>query len=380
MKRQIKSIYIIEFIILLVSIFLIFIRNTSYKYVLSIIGLLWMFLTARLIYKKKRDTSFYRKQAFRIVISVLLFFYIVISILGLVIGFSKTFFSLNPYNWTQGLIPTLLITIMVEQIRFLLIRNNSGDKKGYYALLVILILFNVALSTNIFSINNFYRLFIFTCVTFMPIVAQEMLSNYMVKNYGFLPTISYKLIMNLYIYVLPIITNLGDYLYSAVGIIIPFTIYIVLNRYLKTDEDIRQKNKKIKGMNINIITIPTIVFLVIIIILVSGIFRYQMIAIASNSMVPVYERGDAIILKKVDANSIEIGDIIVFKRNMILVAHRVVKIKEESSKFYFYTKGDANNSVDSGITEGEAVIGVVKNVVKYIGYPTVWINELFGGD
>ena len=164
MKRQIKSIYIIEFVILLLSVILIFIRNTDYKYILSIIGFLWIFLSARLIYKKKRDTSFFRVQAFRIVVSVILFYYIIISLLGLVLGFSKTFFSLNPYKWIQGLIPVLLITIMVEQVRFLLVRNNSGDRKGYFALIVLLILFDVVLSTNLFTINNYYRLFLFMCV------------------------------------------------------------------------------------------------------------------------------------------------------------------------------------------------------------------------
>jgi len=300
--------------------------------------------------------------------------------MGLILGFTKTMFSLNPKKWIQGLIPMLLITIMVEQTRFILIKNNTSDKKGYIGITILLILFNVALSENIFAINNFYRLFIFTCVTFMPIIAKEMLSSYMVKNYGFLPTFTYKIIMNLYIYILPIMTDLGDYLYSAIGIIMPFTLYMILNKYLKPDEDIRQKNKKIKGLNINFIIIPVIIFLIVIIILVSGIFKFQMIAIASNSMVPVYERGDTIIFEKVDVEDIKIGDIVVFKRNMIIVAHRVVKIKEESSKKYFFTKGDANNSVDVGVVDENNMLGVVRRVVKYIGYPTVWINELFGGD
>lgn len=380
MKKKIKSIYIIEFIILLLVITLFFIRNLSYQYILSVIGFLWIFLISRLVYKKKKDTSFFRVQAFRIVVIVLLFFYILVSLMGLILGFGKTNFSLNPSKWIQGLIPVLLITIMMEQTRYILIRNNIGDKKGYYILTILYILFYVALSENVFALKGFYRLFIFLCTKLMPITAKEMLSNYIVKNYGFLPTITYKMVMNLYIYFLPIMTELGDCLYSALGIIIPFTIYMVLNKNLKPDEDIRQKNKRIKGMNVNLITIPIIIFLIIIIILVSGIFKYQMIAIASNSMVPVYERGDAIIFEKVDGKNIEIGDIVVFKRNTIIVAHRVVKIKEESSKRYFYTKGDANNAVDVGYVEEKDMMGVVRRVVKYIGYPTVWINELFGGD
>ena len=102
-----------------------------------------------------------------------------------------------------------------------------------------------------------------------------------------------------------------------------------------------------------------------------------MIAIASNSMVPIYERGDAIIFEKIDKHYLENDDIIVFKKNDILVAHRIVKTKEVSSKLYFYTKGDANNSVDVEMVSEDEVLGIVRRVVKYIGYPTVWINELF---
>ena len=152
---------------------------------------------------------------------------------------------------------------------------------------------------------------------------------------------------------------------------------MVLKKYIKTDEDIRKENQKLTGLNTGFITIPIIIVLLTIIILVSGIFGYKMIAIGSNSMTPVYEKGDAIIYEKVDTNDIEEGDIIVFEKNKILVSHRVIKIKEDFTKRYFYTKGDANNTPDNDYTNEEDVRGVVKRVVKYIGYPTVWINEMF---
>lgn len=186
--------------------------------------------------------------------------------------------------------------------------------------------------------------------------------------------------MNLYPYVFPIFTNLGDYLYSAIGILIPFTIYFILSKYIKTNEDIRKQEKKIMGINFGFITIPVIILLVILIILVSGIWKYQMIAIASNSMTPTFEKGDAVIFEKVGKEDIEEGDIIVFRKGNILVSHRVVNTKEISFKTYYITKGDANKSLDANPVSQDEVLGVVKRVVKYIGYPTVWINELFGGE
>jgi len=346
----------------------------------SIIVLGIILIVASREYKKKKDTNLFRGAAFRILTSVLIAFFIVIYLLGLLMGFNKTYFSLNPNSWMQGLIPVFIITVILERLKFILIKNNSEEKKNIYVITVLTILLNVAVFSNIYNIDNNYKLFIFVCVTLLPIIAQELLTSFIIYNYGLLPALTYKLVMNLYVYVLPITTNLGDYLYSAINIIMPFTIYYVLFKYLKTNEEIRKQKKKISRVNFNFITIPTIILLTIIIVLVSGIFRYQMVAIASNSMVPTFERGDAIILEKIDKQDIEEGDVVVFKRNEVLVAHRVVKTKDDSSKIYFYTKGDANASVDVGYRAEEDVIGIVRRVVKYIGYPTVLINELFGGE
>ena len=377
MKQEIKSIYKFESIILLLCILLFFIKSIIFKYVLSIIGLGIVLFIANLAYKKKRDTNFFRGSATRIMLAIVIFYYIIMFLLGLILGFSKTMFSLNPYKWVQGLIPTLIITIISERLRYLIIKNNPTEKKAIYLLTAVMMLFNILVITNIFTLTNYYVLFVFICVTALPIIAQELLSTYLVCNYGFKPVIVYKLIMNLYIYILPIMTNLGDYLQGAIGIIMPFTIYVVLVKYLKPKEENKRRKEKFLGINISFITIPAMICLIIIIVLVSGITKYQMIAIASNSMVPVYARGDAIIFERIDNKLLQDDDVIVFKKDNILVAHRIVNTKEVSSKLYFYTKGDANNTVDAELVSEEDVLGKVRRVVKYIGFPTVWLNELF---
>jgi len=377
MEKNLKSIYKFELIILLLITLLFFIQDDIYKYLLSIIGFGILLFVATLVYKKKKDTNFFRGSASRIVFAIIVFYFLIIYLLGLLVGFNKTLFSTSPSRWIQGLIPIAVITIITEKLRFILIKNNIAEKKGIYGITILMMLFNIFLRANVYGLTDPYLIFVLICTIIMPIIAQELLSTHMVLNYGYIPTVEYKLIMNLYIYILPIFPSLGDYLYSAVNIVIPFTIYVVLKKYIKPDEDIRKENQKLTGLNTGFIAIPIIIVLLIIILLVSGIFGYQMIAIASNSMTPVYEKGDAIIYEKVDTNDIEEGDIIVFEKNKILVSHRVIKIKEDSTKRYFYTKGDANNAPDNDYTNEEDVRGVVKRVVKYIGYPTVWINELF---
>ena len=101
-----------------------------------------------------------------------------------------------------------------------------------------------------------------------------------------------------------------------------------------------------------------------------GLFPYQPIAILSNSMNPTFKRGDVVIYKKEE--NIVPGDIIVFQYQNQIIVHRVVSINE-----YYVTKGDANNSVDYIKVQKEDIKGVYQFSLKYLGYPSIWLNELF---
>ena len=101
-----------------------------------------------------------------------------------------------------------------------------------------------------------------------------------------------------------------------------------------------------------------------------GLFSYQSIAILSNSMNPTFRRGDVVIYKK--EKEILPGDIIVFKYENQIIVHRVVSINEN-----YITKGDANNDIDYIKIEKEDIKGVYQFHIKYLGYPSIWLNEFF---
>ena len=132
----------------------------------------------------------------------------------------------------------------------------------------------------------------------------------------------------------------------------------------------------IKGLRRKYIYIPLIIFLTIIVLLVSGVGKYQLVAIGSGSMEPIIYRGDAIILKKISADNVKMGDILVYKHNGVIIAHRVVGLDRKN--MLFKTKGDNNNVVDNYDISADDVLGIVVYNVKYIGYPTIWLNEKFG--
>ena len=180
----------------------------------------------------------------------------------------------------------------------------------------------------------------------------------------------------MYELVMPIIPNLGYYLYASANILVCYIIYFIASKSI--DKASKAKDT-VKKSNVRILYVPIILFLIGVVLLVSGLFNYQMIAIGSGSMVPAYYRGDAIIYKKSDPETVEVGDILVFKKDNVVITHRITKIYDGEDSRIIKTKGDANESEDSFIVYDNEILGVVKCRVKYIGYPTLWLNELFRG-
>ncbi len=106
--------------------------------------------------------------------------------------------------------------------------------------------------------------------------------------------------------------------------------------------------------------------------------------VISGSMEPTYERGDVLVVKRIDVDAIEKGDIIVFDSPFggIPIVHRVHDIKVEEDARFFITKGDANPFPDPyyqptypGIPE-EHVVGEPFVKIPKIGMIQIWFRQL----
>ena len=376
MLEKLKNVYKVQLAMLCALTGLFFIGDLNYKNLIAIITFGVILIMSLSFFDNKKDNNYFRWSATKIVISVLICVYVVVLICGIYLGFSKTFFSLNIDNIFVGILPTFIITLMMEYLRFIIIKNNFTNKKAICITAVLMMTFNIVMEYDVQSITQIDKIFIYISTIILPMIAREILATYIVLNFGYLPTVVYKVIMNIYVYIIPMTTKLGDYLYSVVHLLIPFVIYYVLKRTLKVEERTKKERRKVESVTLRFVTIPTTILLIMLVILVSGITKYHLVAIASGSMYPSYQRGDAVIYEKIDSSLVRVGDILVFESGGSIVTHRVVKIREESNKLYFYTKGDANDTNDSKPVKQEEVRGVVRNVVKYIGYPTVMFSDL----
>ena len=166
----------------------------------------------------------------------------------------------------------------------------------------------------------------------------------------------------------------GYYISSIVGLLYPYFVYLVINKLVMYADHEKSPVIKKKMWYVNV---PLIICLMFVILLVSGVFKYQIMAIGSGSMEPVVYKGDAIIFEKFDGNEeISVGDIIVFRQSGKYITHRVVDINDYKNQVRYITKGDNNNNEDDYITTNEEVVGIVKMKIRYIGLPTIWFQEL----
>jgi len=88
----------------------------------------------------------------------------------------------------------------------------------------------------------------------------------------------------------------------------------------------------------------------------TNIFGYTYYSVATGSMKPVISPNDLIFVKI--TKNISKGDIITFKDNGSIVTHRLIDINNNK----YITKGDANNTSDTGISKSD-IIGKVVYVI-----------------
>lgn len=107
----------------------------------------------------------------------------------------------------------------------------------------------------------------------------------------------------------------------------------------------------------------------------SRLVGYQVFNVISGSMEPEYSVGDLIYVKDVNPNDIKVGTPITFVLNedLVVATHRVVEIDAENQ--HFYTKGDANETVDSTPVHFNNVIGVPKFSIPLLGYVSDFIQN-----
>lgn len=380
MTNSIKKIYYLELIMLGYVILLNIISKILNSNVLidTINVIFWIIIAIIILlkYRFPRDKDYSKGSTVRIVIIGLLSFLIFSYALGLITGYSRSIFNHSIIGIIKNIGPIILVIISQEYIRYIICKNSPKDFKPILILTVIYIVNSVFNEMIFYNFIDNESIFIFICGPVLTNISRHTIYSYLTYKVSLTPSIIMRISLEIYPYLLPFYPSLGNYIESILNVALPYAIYknisnIIVNNEISNDEKIHYKNAIRK-----IVLIPIAIFLIILVTLVSGLTKYKMIAIGSNSMKPIYARGDAIIYEKITNDKYaKIGEIIAFKRNETIMTHRIVSMNIKNNEIFYKTKGDANKNNDSFETSSKDVLGVVKWKTKYIGYPTIWITE-----
>jgi signal peptidase len=99
---------------------------------------------------------------------------------------------------------------------------------------------------------------------------------------------------------------------------------------------------------------------------------YNAYIIVSQSMTPAIKVNDAIIIKRLEAKDLKVGDVVTyFSENPeyygIMITHRILEKNEMNGKYSFVMKGDYNISQDPLTVSEEQVYGKVIMRIPKIG-------------
>lgn len=376
MKKNEKRVLLLETFTLLLLILNVFVKNILNDYTL-ILFLLTLFLVSILFIGFEKERTKEEKKIVKKIIFYTVSFLMMMYGLGLLSGFLITSYSLTIKSILKNSFSVILLIMIEELYRYNICKKGENNKYIIYISVIIFTLVDVSLVISNYNLNELSSFLKLTTLIVCPSVFKNIMLSDFSKKYGFKICIIYQLIMGLYVYVVPIFPNLNEYMESIVMSLLPIFILMLINMQFenKQPEDIRNKHiisKIFGGFLIIIITITICLF--------SNLFPWWIAIVGSGSMTPTINVGDAIIIDKVKESEIKklkVGDVIVFEINKSMYTHRIVNIDVKNNEYYISTKGDREgNVVDDWIVKNKDIIGIVKFKIPYIGYPTVWLNNL----
>ena len=101
---------------------------------------------------------------------------------------------------------------------------------------------------------------------------------------------------------------------------------------------------------------------------VPNIFGYKPFIVLSGSMETEIYKGDLVVVKNIDADKLQVNDIIAFRDDdNHVVTHRIKEIIDNNGSKEFITKGDNNNTEDVGTVLLEKVEGIYSFKINGLG-------------
>lgn len=376
MKKSEKKILTVEIILILTFIFNIFVLKNSNQYLIATVLAIALVLLYLMVGFEKDNLKLKRDLLMTTLIYVISY-YILTYILGIFFEFLRSPYSLGLVTFLRNVTPVLVFIFAKELLRYEI--GTKGERNGLLILLSIVLFILVDTSTVLYKydLTNVSDLVKFLEVSFFPLAAENVMLTYLVMKGGYTSAIIYQVVMKMPVYVVPIVPNINTYIDVIFRIVFPLLLLHSLYGEVSGNKERQLEKARSNHLAKRIVFSVSVVILVVTVYLTSGLFTYYAVTIGSGSMIPNLGVGDIVIVRKTkDYENLEVGDILVYNKETKVVVHRITEKNKVDNEYVFRTKGDANDAEDWYDIYEEDIIGTVKAKVKYLGYPTIWVNKL----
>lgn len=381
MKKETYIIAVIEVLLLIISLFQIYVvKSFSYPIYLLILfvilGISYYFLKFD---KRKERLS---KDILLIIGIVVLLYWLIIYIVGYFSGFLMNSYQRSFFGITKNVLYGFGLIASSEMLRHMFLRRRNDNKKIFVLTILVISMLEIVTKFSANQLDSNVQILKLLFSVVVPIFSKNIFLSFITLKVGCMSSILYRSLMELPLYIVPIIPNLGYYIENLLITILPLIILLIIYKLYYSDDGKIASSRMYNKINkiSNVIYSFVVILLLGVVLLVSGIGRYIVYTIGSASMVPTINVGDVVVIDKKD-KEFEEDDVIAFYHNDVILVHRIVKIYKDAYGEYYQTKGDNNDTADSWLVKEKDVVGQYRMRFRWIGWPTVKLNEwLLGGE
>ena len=219
MKPDKIRVYILEFILLAILSFTLFVSKVNSRIILAC--LLTVCTVATSILLKKRNIVSVHAKKVNTVIAILAIIYLVgFYLMGLHFGYYKARLTFGYTTIIQHIIPIAIIIISSEMLRNILLAQNTKFTKTIT--FIVMVIVDLLIYANLYTADSYEELLELIGFSFFSSMACNLFYNYSTVRYGSAGNIIFRLITILYAYIIPIIPNVFIFFRSILRIIYPY--------------------------------------------------------------------------------------------------------------------------------------------------------------
>jgi signal peptidase len=311
-----------------------------------------------------------------VVTSVLvgLFQVALLVIAGLLYGFGRSPYGHSLMVVLGNLLYVGTMLIAAELSRAYLVRlfGRANPGLGVGVTGFIFAYLNIPLATYSSAIGPaaFMR---FSGETFLPTLSESLLASFLAFLAGPAASIAYRSVPLAFEWLSPILPDLAWMVTAFIGTMAPALGLLAVRSQLalssagEAGPGVREKGPSTGWLAAVALATALLWFN-------TGLFGYRPTLVSGVSMQPALVVGDIVITREVQANQVQVGDIIRYRQGDTFIIHRVVDVNRQGGST-FITKGDANNAQDAPVSPGE-LEGKVILIIPKLGWLSIGVRNL----